>query len=91
MTFTTTLRYTITPGGRYALAKDKVREKLDCLKEQNADSGGGKDFLAAMSPMERTLFVIDETKVNPELVEVALQHIVTDAEMQVVQRVTCDV
>ena len=36
-----------------------------------------------MSPIERTLFVIDETRVNPELVEVALQHIITDAEMQV--------
>jgi hypothetical protein len=33
--------------------------------------------------MERTLFVIDETRVNPELIEVALQHIITDAEMQV--------
>ena len=36
-----------------------------------------------MSQIERTLFVIDETRVNPELVEVALQHIITDAEMQV--------
>jgi hypothetical protein len=39
--------------------------------------------LAAMSPLERTLFVIDETRVNPELVDVALQHIVTEPELQV--------
>jgi hypothetical protein len=76
-------RYTVTPGGRYALPKEKVREKLDNLKQESSDSSGGKDFLAAMSPLERTLFVIDETKVNPELVEAALRHIVTDPEMQV--------
>ncbi len=59
-----------------------MREKLDLLKQESADGSGGKDFLAAMSPLERTLFVIDETKVNPELVEAALLHIVTDADMQ---------
>jgi hypothetical protein len=78
-----TCRYCVTPGGRYALTKDKVREKLDLLKEQHTDVSGGKDFLAAMSPLERTLFVIDETRVNPELVDVALQHIVTEPELQV--------
>ena len=83
VSFPTRRRFTITPGGRYALSKDKVREKLDLLKEQAAENSGGKDFLAAMSPLERTLFVIDESKVNPELVEVALRHIVSDADMQV--------